>query len=303
MLLTETYSRYLYRSELVEIAAVRLHARRPEVTATGLTGEGVGMAFQQLPLEIELEGHRRHFSCAGHVNFYNENRTYRRRWVGPSGVSSVWMSYRPDVLRDALEAAGVSPGDDRTTLNPMFASVVSARSWALHRVLTQYLRRTDPPDAVLVEETALDLLNVVVCDASPRRSRGRRTVRPSTRRAHEDAVRAAVAFLWRRLDDRTTLDDVAAHVHMAPLHFCRIFRETVGCTIHAYQTRLRLIAAMRRLPRAERRLTRAALDLGFSSHSHFSAVFKAHVGLTPSEAAHVLRAGRLSEMRSILKAN
>jgi AraC-like DNA-binding protein len=38
-------------------------------------------------------------------------------------------------------------------------------------------------------------------------------------------------------------------------------------------------------------LTRIALDLGFSSHSHFTAAFRRHFGLTPSAFAARQRQG------------
>ncbi len=52
--------------------------------------------------------------------------------------------------------------------------------------------------------------------------------------------------------------------------------------LHRYLTQLRLSRALSELPHADD-LTELALELGFSSHSHFSARFRQAFGLTPSE--------------------
>jgi AraC-like DNA-binding protein len=39
---------------------------------------------------------------------------------------------------------------------------------------------------------------------------------------------------------------------------------------------------LERLPHYRERLTDLALDLGFSSHSHFTSAFRAYFGRTPS---------------------
>ena len=51
---------------------------------------------------------------------------------------------------------------------------------------------------------------------------------------------------------------------------------------YRYQLRLRLARALDLLGRYDD-LTMLGLDLGFSSHSHFSAAFKQTYGLTPAE--------------------
>ena len=61
--------------------------------------------------------------------------------------------------------------------------------------------------------------------------------------------------------------------------------------VYKYQTRLRLSRALLELPTCAS-LTELALDLGFSSHSHFTTTFKAAFGISPSlfRADHALTA-------------
>src|SRR5262249_18771934 len=97
------------------------------------------------------------------------------------------------------------------------------------------------------------------------------------------------------------LDDVARAVHTSPFHLARLFGERTGLPVHRYLTQLRLRAALDRLAGGASDLTALALDLGFSSHSHFADAFRREFGRTPSDVRKI--AGRtLAEMSKNLKA-
>jgi AraC-like DNA-binding protein len=84
------------------------------------------------------------------------------------------------------------------------------------------------------------------------------------------------------MSEVVTLDDVGAAVSTSPFNFARIFQQQTGLPIHRYLTLLRLRAALERIADPRIDLTRIALDLGFSSHSHFTDVFRREFGETPS---------------------
>jgi AraC-like DNA-binding protein len=52
--------------------------------------------------------------------------------------------------------------------------------------------------------------------------------------------------------------------------------------LHQYVTQLRLSRTLAEIPHTHD-LTALALDVGFSSHSHFSAAFRRAFGMTPSQ--------------------
>jgi AraC-like DNA-binding protein len=54
-------------------------------------------------------------------------------------------------------------------------------------------------------------------------------------------------------------------------------------TITAFRHSLRVRLALDRLRDRSADLTTVALDLGYASHSHFTSVFRRHVGMTPSQ--------------------
>lgn len=80
---------------------------------------------------------------------------------------------------------------------------------------------------------------------------------------------------------RWTLAEIAAEVRGSPVYLTQVFQQVEGLPLYRYQLRLRLARALDLLSQYED-LTSLGLDLGFSSHSHFSAAFKAAYGRSPS---------------------
>ena len=97
------------------------------------------------------------------------------------------------------------------------------------------------------------------------------------------AVERARDFIASEPARRHTLADIAQAVHCSPFHLARTFRANTGTSLHGFRTQLRLAEAVERLRDGERDLNALAADLGFSSHSHFSAVFRRRFGVPPSQ--------------------
>jgi AraC-like DNA-binding protein len=83
--------------------------------------------------------------------------------------------------------------------------------------------------------------------------------------------------------EAVTLTDLATAVGTSPFYLTRLFRRELGIPLHQYVLRLRLAIAMERIRQGADPLSRLAFDLGFSSHSHFSAAFRRVFGITPSQ--------------------
>ncbi len=151
-----------------------------------------------------------------------------------------------------------------------------------------------------VDEHALALLDDVVRDAY--RIRGHRSPgeRNDTARAHRDAAEATKAYICGRFRSRLGLADVAKAVHSSPYHLARVFRRQVGMSIHQYQIRLRLAAALERLADDRVSLTDLALELGYSSHSHFSESFRRAFGIQPSKFRRSATVSHLRRMSTNL---
>jgi len=140
-------------------------------------------------------------------------------------------------------------------------------------------------EALHFEETALELLaHLLQAPASPNdRPRRRSTLEQQCHWVEETRL-----LLARRYAENLRLEEIAQAVHTSPFHLSRIFKREVGVSLHQYRMRLRLAMGLDRLVRGERDLTELALDLGFSSHSHFTRAFSTEFGLSPRESRAVL---------------
>ena len=100
--------------------------------------------------------------------------------------------------------------------------------------------------------------------------------------AEPSVVVAAKQFINANLENRITLDDVAAHVCVSPYYFCKVFKQATGMTLTEYVNRRRVEWAKRRLLNPQTRVTEVAYDVGYQSLSQFNRSFLKYVGMSPS---------------------
>jgi AraC family transcriptional regulator len=78
------------------------------------------------------------------------------------------------------------------------------------------------------------------------------------------------------------LADLALLCKMSPSHFAKKFRHSAGLSLQRFVNRRRLQASMALLGTDSTPLSQIALDLGFSSQSHFTRLFSSLTGFTPA---------------------
>ncbi len=116
-----------------------------------------------------------------------------------------------------------------------------------------------------------------------RRALGERTSHaPGGSFGRQKLVDRAKLVLSSELGRRWTLGDIGAEVGVSPVYLTQVFQQVEGLPLYRYQLRLRLARALHLLGRCED-LSRLSLDLGFSSHSHFTSAFRQLYGRTPAE--------------------
>jgi len=116
-----------------------------------------------------------------------------------------------------------------------------------------------------------------------RRALGERTSHaPRGTSGRQKLVDRAKLVLSSDLGRRWTLGDIATEVGVSPVYLTQVFQQVEGLPLYRYQLRLRLARALHLLHRYED-ISRLSLDLGFSSHSHFTSAFRQLYGRTPAE--------------------
>ncbi|MBV8964256.1 MAG: helix-turn-helix transcriptional regulator, partial [Hyphomicrobiales bacterium] len=78
------------------------------------------------------------------------------------------------------------------------------------------------------------------------------------------------------------LDAIARHVGLSRPHFFKLFRENTGVTPALYANTMRIERALERLMDPQISVSDIGFELGFSSQSHFTHFFSAHVGVAPN---------------------
>jgi AraC family transcriptional regulator len=108
---------------------------------------------------------------------------------------------------------------------------------------------------------------------------------PAAKRATQEELfrrlQVAREFLHGKVSQRVSLEEVAREACLSRYHLHRAFVRTFRQTPHAYLTTLRLNRA-RSLLTSGTSVTEASMDVGFTSMSAFSRLFRAHFGVSPS---------------------
>ena len=79
------------------------------------------------------------------------------------------------------------------------------------------------------------------------------------------------------------LTDMSMRFGLSPSHFAKKFRLSTGLSLHRFVTRRRILASFESLKEESQSLAHVALDLGFSSQSHFTRIFSDLTGMTPAK--------------------
>jgi AraC family transcriptional regulator len=208
---------------------------------------------------------------ANQVLFFNAAEGYRVSHPVPGGDASLSLAISPDFLLEVVPAGLLNnqsaPAFWRQQLR------IDARTQALVALLRHSLRQgiAEPLEA---EGLALTLVQ---------RALGPRTTHPAGASVGQQRLVDRVKLvISSNLARRWTLAEIAAEVRGSPVYLTQVFRQVEGMPLYRYQLRLRLARALDLLDRYDD-LTALSLELGFSSHSHFSSAFRNAYGRTPSE--------------------
>ncbi len=221
-----------------------------------------------------------------HVLFFNRNQEFRIRHLACGCKDcGTEMAIDHDVLAEIIREHDPRAVDDPDRLFAFTHSPITPEICVAQRIV---LKHSHAGEALETEEAAIDLVERIVAASYERCVVSTRQHRPDTNRAHADLVDNAKVWLATRYRDVLALDCIARAIATSPYHLCRIFRQQTGMTLSRYIHRLRFNEAVERLAAGEHDLTRLALHLGFSSHSHFSTAFQREFHRPPSAVRETL---------------
>lgn len=113
----------------------------------------------------------------------------------------------------------------------------------------------------------------------------------STREELFRRLQIAREYLHGSVDRPVSLEQVSREACVSPYHLHRAFRRVFRLTPHAYVTKLRLQRAQSLL-QSGRSVTDAAMDVGFTSVSAFTRLFRSRYGCPPSAVPKIRKIGQ-----------
>ena len=244
------------------------HQSVEECTAT------TQLVFPYRGVYVRHVGHNQSVAEANQVLFFNAAEGYRISHPVPGGDGSLTLVISEALLHEITPASSLRDGAALAFRQPRLR--IDPRAQALVALLRHSLRQkiAEPLEA---ESLALTLMQ---------RALGPRTTHAAAasvgRQRLVDRVKLVLASDLMR---RWTLAEIAAEVRGSPVYLTQVFQQVEGLPLYQYQLQLRLARALDLLGQYDD-LTALSLDLGFSSHSHFSAAFRGAYGRSPSEFRH-----------------
>lgn len=269
----------VFASPLVRVGRWRCPAANPIFADSGPISEAL-FAFPREGVWIQHEGARPFVADANTVTYYNKGQTYTRQKLGQWGDQSEWFAVAPAAIAETL-AAHDPAAIERPHLPFRFSHGPSdPESYLRQRMVFEHVSRERSADRLFVEEAVLSILGEVTKLAYERQ--GAKPAARLRQRRDIDMIEAARQVIARHFKENLSLADIAREVESSVFHLARIFKARTGFSLHAYRNQLRLRAALERLADPSLDLIEIALDLGFSSHSHFTETFRRSFGKTPS---------------------
>jgi len=100
-------------------------------------------------------------------------------------------------------------------------------------------------------------------------------------RVAQERVEQVIFLLKQNLSEPPTLEELGKKIGCSHFYLSRIFSAQTGHTITQHLRQLRMERAAELLKSGEHNVTEAALEVGYSSLSHFSAAFTETFGICP----------------------
>lgn len=294
------FTRMLFESPLLRFAKFRASPHHPGFRDSGPARQHC-FVFPRTTVRIQHAGGKPFTTGPNLITLYNQGQVYVRDRLTDEGDRCEWFSVEPSVLIEVLAAHDPSIQDHPEQPFQLPYAPADPRTYLLQRLVVRHVTEAERIDRLFVEESVLRLLDRVAASAARFRGVEQRAA-PASRAGAGEVVDAVREILGTRYREDLSLADLGRRTGYSVFHLSRVFRERAGLTLHAYQNRMRLLTALERVAELGTDLARVALDLGYASHSHFTAAFRRAFGVTPSAfraTASVQRArelaGRLEE--------
>jgi AraC-like DNA-binding protein len=191
----------------------------------------------------------------------------------PEQPASFPLSVHPALL---VHAASESLQADRVTIVPALPA-----HDPLLRHIALVLQAALEGEGGAGQLYAESLADALVVHFLRRYTAARPCLRAVSGRLSPYKLRRTTVYIKDHLEQALSLAQLAAVAQTSPAHFTRLFRHATGLAPHQYVLMCRMEQAKRLLAETDTPFGEIALQVGCADQSHFTALFRKHVALTP----------------------
>jgi AraC family transcriptional regulator len=207
----------------------------------------------------------------------------------PAGLPSYWcrregicdalhIRLKPELIRQAAEASEIDI--ERLTL----VNRLRQKDLQLHHVARLLLAESQSEDAGVMGRLYIESLTQVLAIHLLRHySTFTRTIISENRSLTRTQLQQAIDYIHVHLDRDLSLAELAGVINISPTYFANLFKQAMGISPHQYVIQQRVEQAKMMLKRTDLAIADIALQVGFSSQSHFTQQFKRLTGMTPKQ--------------------
>ncbi len=209
----------------------------------------------------------------GQVVIIPAHTTHSSAWK--SSVTATVIVLEPEHLAQ-LAPESIQP--DQVELLPTFSTfdpVIHQIGGLLQSELTGDSRANKLYVESLVTALSAHLLRRY-CKIQPRLEKGNNGL-------SKYLLQRALDYIEANLSNDVSLQAIADEIGMSRYYFCRLFKQSMGVTPHAYLTQQRLERSKELLNQHQLPISEISLECGFANPSHFARCFRKYVGLSPKQ--------------------
>lgn len=276
----------IFESPLLEIGRFEARPDDADFRSSGPPGR-FHVVFPYTSVLIRHQGRSGFVTDLNTVTFYNPDDVYFREPVDPSGDRCTWFALAPPLIEEVLMELGWKISADRLEpCLPFRFGPLSIQDLTVQRRLDQSLSADETVDRMAVEVAGLQLFARALAGSASYRTRHAERVSRLGRRARSfrrRIVKRTLLLLADRFDTKLSLQEISREAGCSPFHLSRVFEEEMGIGLTRYRLELRVRRAIDLILTSNLTLSDIAIQVGFASHSHLTAMFKRSTGSLPRD--------------------
>ena len=213
-------------------------------------------------------------ATTGDIGFFPCDRdTHSMAMTSADGYRAYAVCVPADQLRLVGTSEGMQPAAEFHAM-PVFRDALMAASLLRLSMKTEGRQVSEDIGDEIAARQILLRLHAAVGSGQPEWQKDTSVFVPRVMRQIVDRMDSTLGAY-------VSLESMAQNVSLSPGHFARKFQQSTGLSLNRFMNRRRIGMAFGMLREGSRPLSNIALDLGFSSQSHFTSLFSRLTGITP----------------------